>query len=60
MDHGQFDQALEQTQNNHKLLKKFTYVGVGQKYLDVLLSTNQFQQDRSVYFVTNFKIKKPF
>ena len=44
LDHEQFDRALEQTQKFQKLLKKFTYIGVGQRYLDVLLSTNQFQQ----------------
>ena len=44
IDHEQFDRALEQTQKYQKLLKKFTYTGVGQRYLEVLLSTNQFQQ----------------
>ena len=43
-DHKMFDQALEKTQINQKLLKKYTYIGVGRQYLDFLLSTEQFAQ----------------
>jgi len=44
LDHQEFEQALEQTQKQQKLLRKFTYLDVGKKYLDHLLETEQFSQ----------------
>ena len=44
LDHKQFEQALEQTQKQQKLLKKYNYLGVGKKYLDFLLASDQFTQ----------------
>ena len=44
LDHKQFEQALDQAQKQKKLLKKYTYLGVGKKYLDHLLTTEQFSQ----------------
>ena len=44
LDHKQFEQALEQTQKLERQLKKFTHLGVGKKYLDFLLNTQQFSQ----------------
>ena len=44
LQHEEFEKALEQTQRQQKLLRKFTYLDVGKKYLDHLLKTEQFGQ----------------
>ena len=44
LDHKQFEQALAQTEKQQKLLKKYNYLGVGKKYLDFLLGSDQFSQ----------------
>ena len=44
LDHKQFEQALEQTEKQQKVLKKYSYLGVGKRYLEFLLASEQYSQ----------------
>ena len=44
LDHKEFELALEQSLKQQKFLKKFNYLGVGRKYLDFLLKSEQFNE----------------
>jgi len=44
LEHKQFEQALEQSEQQKKLLKRFTCLQVGQSYLEHLLKAGEFSQ----------------
>eukprot|EP00092_Neocalanus_flemingeri_P033946 GFUD01036912.1.p1 GENE.GFUD01036912.1~~GFUD01036912.1.p1 ORF type:complete len:874 (+),score=241.55 GFUD01036912.1:57-2678(+) len=44
LDHKEFEVALEQSLKQQKYLKKYSYLGIGRKYLDFLLKSEQFNE----------------
>ena len=44
LNHNNYELALDLCQKQHKLMKKFSFLEVGKKYLDFLLKTEQYSQ----------------
>jgi len=44
LDHKEFELALDQSLKQQRYLKKYTHLGVGRKYLDYLLKSEQFNE----------------
>jgi len=43
LEHEQFEQALHQSVKEAKMLKRFSHIGVGRKYLDHLLKAGEYE-----------------